>query len=300
MLGEQQPRIHCVPPYVSSAGVEAVEMCRLIGLTLDPWQERCLTDALGERADGTWSAFQVGVCAPRQNGKNVGTAEPRELVGLFLLDEPLITHSAHEFKTAMESFRRTKAIIEGTPEFSRRVKRVIESHGDEGIELKPRPVSSVGTGRLIRPPSQRLQYRTRTKGGGRGFSGNLLVLDEAMILPEAAMGALLFTLSAQINPQVWLLGSAVDRRLHEYGLVFSRMRRAALSGADPRLMFLEFSSAHSLQRLLADPSLADEVAIAQANPAYGRRVMAEFIASERGDGRQPDVVRGEAECRRLA
>ena len=37
-----------------------------------------------ERADGNWSAFEVGVNVPRQNGKG-GIIEARELAGLFLL-----------------------------------------------------------------------------------------------------------------------------------------------------------------------------------------------------------------------
>ena len=57
--------------------------------------------------------------------------------------------------------------MEDNPDFSRRVKRVSRSHGEEGIELT--------TG-------QRIRFRTRTKGGGRGFSGDCLILDEAMVL----------------------------------------------------------------------------------------------------------------------
>src|SRR5690606_41534524 len=54
------------------------------------------------------------------------------------------------------------------------VKTVRRSHGQEGIYLRN---------------GQRLRYKTRTKGGGRGFSADCVILDEAMVLPEAFIGA---------------------------------------------------------------------------------------------------------------
>jgi len=93
----QRPRVESIPDYVSSAGEEAVEFCDSIGLHLDPWQRHVITHALGERRDGRYAAFEVGLIVPRQNGKGA-VLEARELAGLFLLDEQLILHSAHEFK----------------------------------------------------------------------------------------------------------------------------------------------------------------------------------------------------------
>ena len=62
----------------------------------------------GERADGKWAAFETALIVPRQNGKG-SILEARELAGLFLFGEQLILHSAHEFKTAQEAFRRVLA-----------------------------------------------------------------------------------------------------------------------------------------------------------------------------------------------
>lgn len=84
------------PPRDSSAGAEAVDLAATAGLILDDWQVLALEEACGERA-GRWSAFEVGVVAPRQNGKG-SILEARALAGLFLFDERLIIWSAHEFK----------------------------------------------------------------------------------------------------------------------------------------------------------------------------------------------------------
>lgn len=263
LQGAQRPRIASVPNFTSTAGQEAVELARMAGLVLDPWEEFVLTNALGERADGKWAAFEVGVNVPRQNGKGA-ILEARELAGLFLLGERLIIHSAHQFDTSLEAFRRLLALIEDTPDFDRRVMRVSRSHGEEGIELKG---------------GQRVRFRTRTKGGGRGFTGDCLVLDEAMYLPESAHGALLPTLSARPNPQVWYTGSAVDQWVHDHGLVFTRVRERGLRGDDPRLAYFEWSLDGDRPEWVGDEA-RDEQAWAKANPGLGIRISPEHIAGE--------------------
>lgn len=267
--GKQKPRVSHIPPFVSSTGQEALELCEMAGLTLDPWEADVLSTSLNERGDGKWAAFEVGVVCPRQNGKNeilVG----RELAGLFLLDERLIIHAAHQFDTSLEAFRRLKDIVENTPDFSRRIKKngIKNSHGEEGIELKN---------------GQRIRFRTRTKGGGRGFTGDCVIFDEAMEFPESAHGAILPTLSARSvfgDPQVWYTGSAVDQYIHDNGLVFARIRERGHKGTDPSLAYFEWSADGEVpdkaEQLLDDPG-----SWAQANPALGIRISTEHVGRER-------------------
>jgi hypothetical protein len=289
--GVQEPRIATVPPCVSSAGAEAVDLARMAGLHLDPWQQFVLQHALGERPDGKWAAFEVGLVVSRQNGKG-SLLEARELAGLFLLDERLVIHSAHQFDTSLEAFQRLLHLVENTPDLSRRVKRVSKSHGEEGIQLTN---------------GQRIRFRTRTKGGGRGFTCDCLILDEAMILPESTVGALLPTLSARPNPQVWYTGSAVDQDVHDQGMSLARVRKRGLSGTDPSLAYFEFSPDVRIEHA-AD--VADDFeAWRQSNPALGFRISAEHIERERvamdpktfaverlgiGDWPDPDEVSGQA------
>lgn len=274
MVGVQAPRVSWVPDYVSSAGAEALELCAMAGLHLDPWQALVLTDALGERADGKWAAFEVGVNVARQNGKD-GILEARELTGLFLLGEQLIIHSAHQFDTSLEHFRRLLELIESTPDLDKRVKRVSRSHGEEGIELRG---------------GQRIRFRTRTKGGGRGFTGDLVLLNEAMDLAESSIGALIPTMAATSmtgNPQVWYTGSAVDQAIHEHGVAFARIRERGIAGGDPSLAYFEWSAEavdEDGRELLPDKVplelASDEEAWAQANPGLGIRISAEHVGNE--------------------
>ena len=264
LLGAQQPRVCHYPEYVSSTGREAVELAAMAGLDLDPWQRFVLEHALGELPDGRWAAFEVGLEVPRQNGKG-GVLEARELAGLFLLGERLIVHSAHEFATAEEALERMVALIEGCPDLSRRVKAVKRSHGQEGIYLTN---------------GQRLRYRTRTKGGGRGFTADCVILDEAMVLPEAFIGALMPTLSARPNPQLWYTGSAVDQEVMEHGIVFARLRERALRGEDPRMAYFGWSAPFDFPDEVTADAAADPGVWAQANPALGIRIDPEHVAAE--------------------
>jgi phage terminase large subunit-like protein len=223
-------------------------------LILDPWQVHALDVALGERADGRWSAFEVGVCCPRQNGKGA-ILEARELAGLFLFDEQLILHSAHEFKTAQEAFRRVLHLVENTDHLRKRVARIRTSHGEEGIELTN---------------GARLRFVARSTSSGRGFSAQCVILDEAMVLGTETMGALLPTLAAQDNPQVWYASSAplaTSVQLHA-------VRNRALAGGDDSLAYMEWSAAE-----VDDPD--DPEVWATANPSMGTRIAQDYIERER-------------------
>lgn len=266
LRGAQRPRVLSVPDAPTSAGQEAIDLAASAGLHLDPWQQFSLDCALRENADGRWTSFEVGVLCSRQNGKG-GIIEARELAGLFLFGERLIIHSAHLFDTSLEAFRRLLELIESTPDLDRRVAKVNNAHGKEGIELLN---------------GNRIRFRARTRGGGRGFSGDLVILDEAMIVPQEAVGALLPTMSARPNPQLWYLGSAVDEEIHEHGMAFTKVRNRGLRGNDPSLCWIEFSAPDKRRangELVIDP--ADPRAIAQANPAIGFRLSLSHVAKER-------------------
>ena len=260
LLGRQQPRILVGPPRVSSAGLEAVELAESAGLVLDPWQRLALEEALGERADGTWAAYEVGLEVPRQNGKG-SWIEARELAGLFLFGERLIVHSAHLFKTAKEAFRRILELIEGSDDLAREVRRVTWTHGSEGIEMMS---------------GQRLEFVARGRGSGRGLSGDAVILDEAYNLSADMMADLLPTLSARPNPQIIYTSSAGFGAEHLESDVLWRVRKRALTGVEcDRLCWLEWSAPE-------DSATDDPEALALANPGLGIRLTEEFSSTERG------------------
>lgn len=254
ILGQQIPPIQSVPDIASTASAEeTIEVAQLAGLILDPWQKHILRITMGEREDGKWAAFIAAIIVARQNGKNA-VLEARELAGLFHFGERLIIHTAHEFKAAAEHFRRILELIENTPDFDRRVKRVGRSHGDESIELKG---------------GQRLRFLARSKGSGRSFSGDCVVLDEALFLQVEQLGALLPTLSARPNPQVWITSSAGNQQSSALG----RIVRAGRAGTDKSLAYAEWSP--------AEGDAPDDIRTwAKTNPGLGIRITAEHIQKE--------------------
>jgi hypothetical protein len=264
VIGEQAPRVRCVPDQrLKSRGVEAIEVAARAGLDLDPWQRDVLIESLRVE-DGKWATFEVGVCVGRQNGKG-SILEARELAGLFAFGERLIIHSAQQFDTSKEAFNRLLWLIEETPEFDSQLKKVSHSHGEEGITLKS---------------GQRIRYRTRGKSGGRGFTADLVVLDEAMFVATFSHAALLPTLSAVANPQIWYTGSAVDQLVMDHGLVFSRVRERGLSGGDHSLAYFEWSLPFDSPGDVPDEVMRSEEARRQANPAYGIRINEDYLDSE--------------------
>jgi len=294
LVGVQQPRISSVPPYASSSGQEAVELAAMSGMDLDPWQQLVLRESLGESAIWKcsrctyrtvervrcpthpraelvhpWAAFEVGLVMPRQNGKSE-LLVARMLAGVFLLGESLVIFSAHQFDTAMEIFHRLVAVIENTPELVRKVrlnrgKVGTYSHGSEGITLKR---------------GQRIRFKARTSGGGRGFSCDCLLLDEAMFLPESFLGATIPTLSARPNPQMWSVGSAVDQQVHEHGIVLAKRRERGHRGGDGKLAYFEWSAEGEDPDAIEPSVLADPQVWAQANPGLGIRISTDYLEGE--------------------
>ena len=109
-LDSQRPTsLHLPLGITASSGADCIEFAASVGLFLDDWQCWVLEQALGERADHKWAAFEVCLLVPRQNGKGA-VLEALELYHLFVLRTSLIVHSAHEFKTASEHFMRLQRL----------------------------------------------------------------------------------------------------------------------------------------------------------------------------------------------
>jgi phage terminase large subunit-like protein len=99
-----------------------------------------------------------------------------------------------------------------------------------------------------------------------------VILDEAMVIPEEMHGALMPTLSAMPNPQLWYTGSAVDQESMEHGVVFARLRERAIRGEATRLAYFGWSPPFEHPDEVSEASAADPDVWAQANPALGIRI----------------------------
>ena len=255
-------------------GKRSVDLCGRNGLELDDWQAFVLAESLKRNGDH-WAAREVGLHVARQNGKTA-LALARLLAGVFIIREPMSIYSAHLYDTSMEIFRRMREMVEDSTELSRELKAgsttrstgVKLTHGAEGFEF---------TG------DRRVRFRTRSKGGGRGWTAGFIFFDEAMILPEHVQAAMQFALSGKSqfgDPQVWYSGSAVDQEVHDDGVVFARVRERGLRGDDPTLAWFDWSVEGDDPDLVMPEVLADRAAWATANPALGTRIAADWVEVE--------------------
>jgi hypothetical protein len=275
-----EPAFRSHPPFTRTLGPEVADLARLAGFPPEPEQELGLDVIFALGSGGRSAAFEVGVACCRQNMKT-GLYKQAVLGWLFVTEQRLVVWSAHEFATSAEAFRDLRDLIDGCGWLSRRVQRMPGGHGDESIELSS---------------GQRVLFKTRTKSGGRGLTGDKVVLDEAMYLQAGHMGSLLPTLSARPDPQVLYGGSA--------GLAESRVWRGVRdrgrAGSSRRLAWLEWCD--DLPGGCADPGcdhrhpvagcrLDDDARRRRANPAMGRTRMfndgpaeiltAEYVQDER-------------------
>ena len=248
--------------YGYSVGLDCIEVAESAGLSLDAWQQLCIQLGLGKTETGAWAAFQVALIVARQNGKG-SILEALELYWLFVSEERLIGHSAHEYKTAMEAFRRVLFLITNTDWMRKRVKKVINTNGEEGIELL--------TG-------QRLRFLARSKGAGRGFSFNKLVWDEGYALTAEQQEAQLPTLSAIPDAQLWLTSSPpLDSTT---GAAMFRIKRGVEAGTAESTVMLDYGAAGSLDNI-AEIALDDRETWKRTNPAFGIRISMAAIERER-------------------
>ena len=261
---------------MSSAADEACDFARALGFTLDPEQELALQACLAEKPNGKWAAFEAAIIAGRQNLKTF-LFEVDAFSDLYLgFGSELLVWTAHEFSTAMEAFRDCKQIIESHDFLSRRVKKVNEANGEEGIEFR------------FPSGTKRLRFKARTKTGGRGLTGDKTYLDEAFALQPAHMGSLMPTMSAKTltgNPRIYYGSSAGKLE----SSVLRTIRDRGRSGGDPTLVYVEWCAPEggcSLERCdhrvgSVGCALDDIEKVRLANPALDRRIDREWIGTER-------------------
>ena len=256
------------PPASDTLGPEVADLATLAGFEPDPEQAAAL-DVIFAFNGAKTAARDVAIVCPRQNMKT-GLLKMCALGWLFITEDALTVWSAHEFGTALEAFRDMCALIENTPDLEREVGHIHRTSGAEAIELRD---------------GRRLRLKARTKGGGRGLTGNRIVLDEAMYLKPEHMGALVPTLRAVPDPQLVYAGSAGMLTSDVWRSVRDRGR----AGGDPSLAYIEYADPDEwacVGDCLHAPgtegcAMDDEARWGRSNPALGGRIDIESLRADR-------------------
>ena len=252
-MGSQEPTVRIAPNYQTSDGLKAARLLSVGGLHLDPWQMDILDDWLGKTPSGKWASTTCGGSVPRQNGKTL-LLQSRATAGMLLYGEEVI-YTAHLQKTATETFEEMREFFEG-PKIVKQVKEIKTALGREQIILKN---------------GARIKFLARTRNGGRGQHGDLLIIDEAQEIDENAQASFLPAISASLNPQTIYTGTPPDPTAP--GIVFRGIRKKALDGETKRTSWFEYS---------VDDigNVSERERWAACNPALGRRILMSTIESE--------------------
>ena len=253
LMGSQEPSVRVAPSYEMTDGDDASKVLKVGGLKLDPWQLEGLRDWMALDSTGSWVSKTCGLSVPRQNGKSA-LVSGRTSAGMVLYKEQVI-YTAHLQKTATETFEEMRAFFEH-PKMMPYVKEIKTAIGREQIILKN---------------GARVKFLARTRNGGRGQHGDLLIFDEAQELDTDQQASFLPAISASSNPQTIYLGTPPDPNAD--GTVFTNLRKNATSGTTTSTAWYEFSVSE-----IGD--VTDRKRWAATNPALGRRMRLSTIAGE--------------------
>lgn len=219
---------------------------------MDPWQADALADWMAVQ-NGMWVCRTCGASIPRQNGKT-GLVAGRAEAGMIMLNEQVI-YTAHLQKTATETFEEMANFFD-TAALRKYVKDIKTALGREQIILNS---------------GARVKFLARTRNGGRGQHGDLLIFDEAQELDVDAQASFIPAISASKNPQVIYVGTPPDP--NATGTVFREIRENALQGKTKSMAWLEFSVNE-----IGD--VHDKTRWAATNPALGTRILLSTVEGE--------------------
>jgi hypothetical protein len=253
LLGKQEPSVRVAPEYRQTDGMDAARILRTGGMVLDPWQADAMCDWMAMTPWGKWISQTCGGSVARQNGKS-GLVEGRAEAGMLMYNEQVL-YTAHLQKTSTETFEEMAGFFD-TPKLRKYVKDIKTALGREQIILKS---------------GARVKFLARTRNGGRGQHGDLLIFDEAQELDENQQASFLPAISASLNPQTIYVGTPPDPTA--VGTVFRGIRDKAIAGETKTTSWFEFSVPE-----IGD--VTDRRRWADTNPALGRRIMESTIEGE--------------------
>ena len=238
---------------MESDGGDATNILSVGGLFLDEWQSDILGDWMALTPAKKWASRICGGSVPRQNGKT-GLVWGRAASGMLMYNEQVI-YTAHLQKTATETFEEMASFFD-TGKLRSYVKDIKTALGREQIILN--------TG-------ARVKFLARTRNGGRGQHGDLLIFDEAQEVDSDMQASFIPAISASINPQTIYAGTPPDPGCD--GTAFRKIRDKAIAGETKTTAWFEFSVDE-----IGD--INDKERWAKTNPALGKRILLSTIEGE--------------------
>lgn len=199
LLGNDVPRVYTPPlrelTESTTMGFALIAFAQMLGIPLLPWQKWLAIHMLELLPNGNFRFRTVVLLVARQNGKST-FAQLIALFFMYVVEVPLILSTAQNLDIAEEVWAGGVEIAQGDEELVLKVANVVKQRGSKALELNN---------------GSRWKVQAATRRGGRGLSGDLVMLDE---LREHqtwdAWAAISKTTLARDNAIVFALSNAGD------------------------------------------------------------------------------------------
>lgn len=213
IYGSAEPRL-CTPPLrpltpETTLGYDVIDFAEnVLHLKLYPWQKVLLCRMLELLPDGTLRFRTAVVLIARQNGKST-LSQVLALWFMIVWGWPLVMGTAQDLETAEEVWQGAVDLVEEDEELVKLLKRVVKVNGKKALELKPS--ETPGSGATKKKTGPRYKVKAANRRAGRGFTGNLIMLDELREHQNwEAWGAITKTTMAQAEALILALSNAGD------------------------------------------------------------------------------------------
>lgn len=276
VTGSRTPRLGTRPVREltpeTSKGFALCDFAERHGVTFMPWQREAAIRALEVNPDGTYRFRTVLILVGRQSGKTT-LLKMWALWRLLEDGADMVLGAAQALNVAREAWEGAVDLAERSPELAALVEKVRYANGQENLQLAG---------------GKRYQIVASTRGAGRGYSADLLIMDEVREQRDhGAWGSLAPTTSARPHGQVVCISNAGD----DESVVLNALRESALAERDESLCLLEWSAPDGCP--IDDPEMW-----AMALPALGHTITEAAVRSALAT-EPPGVFRTERLCQHV-
>lgn len=259
--GNQVPTSSVVPEYDRNDVIDCIDLMSAVGVELMDWQKVLLEGWLGYDTNGRWSARSCGNMVPRQNGKTLAI-QARALVEMLFYGGTVLYTSQLQ-KTSTETFDEMSQMFK-----SKQLRKYLAPNGIR---------SALGREEIRLKSGARIKFLARTRNGGDGQHGSLLIFDEAQCLDPQAQESFLPAISAtRAKRGSQTIYNGTPPKDGDYGLVFEGLRNNAMSGKTKHTAWTEWSAGYGGKC----PDVHDRALWERTNPSYGILIAPETIEAE--------------------
>lgn len=169
----------------------------VLGEVVLPWQQWLAIHALELNEDGTFRFRVVLVLVSRQNGKSYFT-KWLALFFIYVLKMELVLGTAQSLDLAEEIWDDAVDMAERVQALAAEIENITRRNGGKALKLRS---------------GERYKIAAATRGGGRGLSCDLVLLDELREHTDwEGWSALSKTILARPNAQIWAITNQGDER----------------------------------------------------------------------------------------